>query len=132
MSDHVSCLLLNAFFPGEHSVQGCKTPCLQLTPRPQGAQPIILSHQAVPHRYPQQRLTLDIQDHRDLDGLVPHQLAREGDTIVGLSGRGDADVADVHFVPIFQIHLAIFSVPEQLLGLAAVLYQAGEGDGSPR
>ena len=39
VSYHVSYLLLNAFFLGEDSVQGCKTPRLQLAPRHRGAQP---------------------------------------------------------------------------------------------
>lgn len=44
VSCHVSYLLINAFFLGEDSVQGCKTPRLQLVPRHRGAQPIISSH----------------------------------------------------------------------------------------
>ena len=77
---------------------------------------------AILHRYPPLQLTQDIQDHRHLDRLVPCQLAREGDSVVGLGDWGYADVTDVHVVPIFQIHLPIFSIPEQLLSLAAVLY----------
>lgn len=43
MSDHRRYLLLNAFFLGEDTVQGCKPPHLQLVPRHRGAQPVISS-----------------------------------------------------------------------------------------
>lgn len=84
---------------------------------------------AIPHRNPPGPLTLDIQEHRHLHRLIPSQPAGEGDPVVGLVDRGYADVADVHFIAFIEPHLPIPAVPEQLLGLAAVVYEARERDG---